>query len=113
MGHGNAGQDGSAAAGRPLFVLWLDAHADFNTPETSPSGNIHGMPLAALCGEPGFRNRLFLYDPERGFREVAFKTNKMVLPYDLFSALAVLPDGGLCLGTRGRMTALLYGQLSD
>lgn len=43
-----------AARGRPLFVLWLDAHADFNTPETSPSGNVHGMPLAALCGEPGF-----------------------------------------------------------
>ena len=40
--------------GRPLDVLWLDAHADFNTPETSPSGNVHGMPLAALCGEPGF-----------------------------------------------------------
>ena len=39
--------------GRELFVLWLDAHADFNTPETSPSGNMHGMPLAALCGEPG------------------------------------------------------------
>ena len=39
--------------GRPLFVLWLDAHADFNTPETSISGNVHGMPLAALCGEPG------------------------------------------------------------
>jgi arginase len=43
-----------AASGRRLFVLWLDAHADFNTPETSPSGNLHGMPLAALCGEPGF-----------------------------------------------------------
>jgi arginase len=42
-----------AAQGRELFVLWLDAHADFNTPETSVSGNIHGMPLAALCGEPG------------------------------------------------------------
>lgn len=41
-------------AGRPLFVLWLDAHADFNTPETSPSGNMHGMPVALLCGEPGF-----------------------------------------------------------
>ncbi|MDP4025599.1 arginase [Methylobacterium sp. NEAU 140] len=40
--------------GQPLAVLWLDAHADFNTPETSPSGNVHGMPLAALCGEPGF-----------------------------------------------------------
>jgi arginase len=39
--------------GRELFVLWLDAHADFNTPETSPSGNLHGMPLAALCGEAG------------------------------------------------------------
>ncbi|KQT77372.1 arginase [Methylobacterium sp. Leaf466] len=42
------------AGNRALFVLWLDAHADFNTPETSPSGNMHGMPLAALCGEPGF-----------------------------------------------------------
>ncbi|MBX9933426.1 MAG: arginase [Methylobacterium sp.] len=43
-----------ADSGRELFVLWLDAHADFNTREISPSGNIHGMPLAALCGEPGF-----------------------------------------------------------
>jgi arginase len=31
-------------------VLWLDAHADFNTSELSPSGNIHGMPVACLCG---------------------------------------------------------------
>lgn len=31
-------------------VLCIDAHGDFNTPETSPSGNIHGMPLAALTG---------------------------------------------------------------
>ena len=31
-------------------VLWVDAHGDFNTPETSPSGNVHGMPLAALLG---------------------------------------------------------------
>lgn len=31
-------------------LIWIDAHADFNTPETSPSGNIHGMPLAALVG---------------------------------------------------------------
>ncbi|SDU06950.1 arginase [Stappia sp. ES.058] len=37
--------------GRPLFVLWLDAHADFNTPETSPSGNMHGMSLALAAGE--------------------------------------------------------------
>lgn len=39
-----------AARQRRLGVLWVDAHADFNTPETTPSGNIHGMPLAALCG---------------------------------------------------------------
>lgn len=31
-------------------VIWIDAHGDFNTPETSPSGNLHGMPLAALLG---------------------------------------------------------------
>ncbi|MCV6586170.1 MAG: arginase [Marinibacterium sp.] len=36
--------------GRPQFVLWLDAHADFNTPATSPSGNMHGTPLAYLTG---------------------------------------------------------------
>jgi len=36
--------------GRTLRVLWLDAHADFNTSELSPSGNLHGMPLACLCG---------------------------------------------------------------
>ncbi len=40
--------------GRPLFVLWLDAHADFNTPSTSPSGNIHGMPVAFFCGKAEF-----------------------------------------------------------
>ena len=35
---------------KPWGVIWIDAHADFNTPETSPSGNIHGMSLAASCG---------------------------------------------------------------
>jgi arginase len=34
----------------PSGLLWIDAHGDFNTPESSPSGNIHGMPLAALLG---------------------------------------------------------------
>jgi arginase len=36
--------------GRKLRVLWLDAHADFNTAQITPSGNIHGMPVACLCG---------------------------------------------------------------
>jgi arginase len=35
---------------KQLRVLWLDAHADFNTSDITPSGNIHGMPLACLCG---------------------------------------------------------------
>src|SRR5690606_14956079 len=36
--------------GKRLRVLWLDAHADFNTSQITPSGNIHGMPVACLCG---------------------------------------------------------------
>jgi len=36
--------------GRKLGVVWVDAHSDINTPKTSPSGNVHGMPLAALLG---------------------------------------------------------------
>jgi arginase len=39
-----------AARHRRLGLVWVDAHADFNTAETTPSGNIHGMPLAALTG---------------------------------------------------------------
>ena len=38
------------STGRKLRVLWLDAHADFNTSQITPSGNIHGMPVACLCG---------------------------------------------------------------
>ncbi|MBL1437867.1 MAG: arginase [Rhodobacteraceae bacterium] len=41
-------------ASRPLFVLWLDAHPDFHTPDTTGSGNLHGTPLAYLTGQPGF-----------------------------------------------------------
>lgn len=37
-------------AGKKLRVLWFDAHADFNTATLTPSGNIHGMPVACLCG---------------------------------------------------------------
>jgi arginase len=40
-----------AETGRDLVVLWLDAHADFNTPSTTPSGNMHGMSVAYLCGD--------------------------------------------------------------
>jgi arginase len=50
-----AGSIGGVAAarharGHRIAVMWIDAHADMNTPETSPSGNVHGMPLAAVLG---------------------------------------------------------------
>ena len=41
---------GVVKARGPIGLLWIDAHGDFNTDQTTPSGNIHGMPLAALAG---------------------------------------------------------------
>jgi arginase len=41
---------GTVKARGKVGVIWIDAHADFNTDQTTPSGNIHGMPLAALAG---------------------------------------------------------------
>lgn len=41
---------GLAGAGRKPGVIWIDAHGDINTPETTPSGNVHGMPLAIAIG---------------------------------------------------------------
>lgn len=41
-----------AETGRELAILWVDAHPDYNVPATSPSGNLHGMSLAFLAGEP-------------------------------------------------------------
>ncbi len=61
----------AAKAGRPQFVLWLDAHADFHTPRTSASGNLHGTPLAYATGRDGFA----------GFPAVAHP----------------VPDGNVCL----------------
>jgi arginase len=50
---------------KPLGLLWVDAHADMNTPMTSPSGNVHGMPLAALLGpEPAELARIGGFTPK-------------------------------------------------
>jgi arginase len=53
---GTAGGVARAADGT-TGVLWVDAHADFNTPETTPSGNVHGMGLAAMLGLGSFGDR--------------------------------------------------------
>jgi len=51
--------------GQKIGLLWIDAHADINTPETSPSGNVHGMPLAALLGlGPDALGGLYGYTPK-------------------------------------------------
>lgn len=47
--------------GKKLGLIWVDAHADMNTPETTPSGNVHGMPLACLVGR-GPKELTHLYD---------------------------------------------------
>lgn len=44
----------AAERGRPFFVLWLDAHSDFHTLETTESGNLHGTPVAYFIGRQGF-----------------------------------------------------------
>jgi arginase len=50
---------------RPIGLLWIDAHGDMNTPATSLSGNVHGMPLAALLGpEPAELSRIGTFSPK-------------------------------------------------
>ncbi len=48
---GMAARPGGGSARDRIGLLWIDAHTDANTPETSPSGNLHGMPLAAILGK--------------------------------------------------------------
>ncbi len=51
--------------GQRIGVVWIDAHSDINTPETSPSGNVHGMPLAALVGlGPEALGNIYGYSPK-------------------------------------------------
>ncbi|MCF2904022.1 arginase [Octadecabacter sp. CECT 8868] len=46
--------DHAANVGKPLFVLWLDAHTDYHTPDTTSSGNLHGTPVGYFTGRDGF-----------------------------------------------------------
>lgn len=51
--------------GEKLGLIWIDAHTDMNTPETSPSGNVHGMPLACCIGQgPDDLTKIFGYCPK-------------------------------------------------
>lgn len=58
--------------GEKLGLIWIDAHADMNTPQTSPSGNIHGMPLACLIGlGPAELSGIYGYSPKVAPENVA------------------------------------------
>jgi arginase len=60
-----ASADFAAARGRDIGLLWIDAHGDMNTPATSSSGNVHGMPLAALLGpEPAELSKIGQHSPK-------------------------------------------------
>jgi arginase len=57
---------------QPVGLIWIDAHADMNTPDSSPSGNVHGMPLACCVGiGPKELTHLFGYAPKVAPRNVA------------------------------------------
>ncbi len=71
-----------AARIKKLGVIWIDAHGDFNTTETTPSGNIHGMPLAALCGY-GDPRLVTLGNPNQAPRAVDPKNVALIGTRDL------------------------------
>src|SRR5882757_6558654 len=51
--------------GQKIGLIWIDAHTDINTPESSPSGNVHGMPLAAIMGlGPAELSNIFDFSPK-------------------------------------------------
>ncbi|WP_049924621.1 arginase [Halopiger djelfimassiliensis] len=61
-----------AARDADLGVIWFDAHADLNTPQTSPSGNVHGMPLAATLGRGAFGDMEWAHAPTVREESIAY-----------------------------------------
>lgn len=91
------------AVGRPLFLLWLDAHSDFHTPLTTTSGNLHGTPVAYIAGRSGFdafppfpavipAERICLY----GIRSVDPAEHAALLTHDIaINDMRVLDERGI------------------
>ncbi len=90
-------------AGRPLFLLWLDAHSDFHTPLSTTSGNLHGTPVAYIAGRAGFdafppfpapipADRICLY----GIRSVDPAEHAALLTHDIaINDMRVLDERGI------------------
>ena len=93
----------AARQGRPLFLLWLDAHSDFHTPMTTTSGNLHGTPVAYIAGRDGFdafpafpapipADRICLY----GIRSVDPAEHAALLDHDIaINDMRVLDEMGV------------------
>jgi arginase len=91
------------AQGRPLFLLWLDAHSDFHTPLTTTTGNLHGTPVAYIAGRAGFEefppfpaplpaDRICLY----GIRSVDPAEHAALLDHDIaIKDMRVLDEYGI------------------
>ena len=111
--------------GRPLFLLWLDAHSDFHTPMTTTSGNLHGTPVAYIAGRAGFdafppfpapvpAERICLY----GIRSVDPAEHAALLDHDIaINDMRVLDEHGVVaplrafLDTVGRVGGMLHVSL--
>ena len=99
-------------AGRPLFLLWLDAHSDFHTPMTTVSGNLHGTPVAYIAGRSGFdafppfpapipAERICLF----GIRSVDAAEHEALLRYDIaMNDMRVLDERGVVAPLREFLT---------
>jgi arginase len=84
--------------GRKAGIVWVDAHTDMNTPETSPSGNVHGMPLACLIGEgPEELTGMLGFTPKVEARNVALVGIRDV---DALEAKIVKESGVTCFTMR-------------
>ena len=105
-------------AGRPLFLLWLDAHSDFHTPLTSESGNLHGTPVAYIAGRGGFdafppfpapipAERICLF----GIRSVDPAEHAALLQHDIaINDMRVLDERGIVAPLREFLDAVRAAQ---
>jgi len=98
--------------GRPLFLLWLDAHSDFHTPLSTTSGNLHGTPVSYIAGRSGFdafppfpaplpADRICLY----GIRSVDPAEHAALLDHDIaINDMRVLDENGIVAPLRQFLT---------
>ncbi len=104
------GSVAGAARGRSIGLIWIDAHGDFNTPDTTPSGNVHGMILAALTGFGDPR----MVDLEHGRPTVDPKRAALVGVRELDSGeRRLLKESGLHVFTMSEIDRLGMGSVIE